>query len=292
MNTAVIFIGGPGRSGTSFVADRVGTHDQVATFRDVELKIFGELDGLMDLRTSLVERFSPNRGELSVKNFTVMFNTVCAGDFGQPTLNSLVSAEALTGLLSRFLRQLQPDGYIDKIDHLTFNRAARALLAGLAQLAMESKPGSNVFLEKTPHNLLQSHFLHEIASSARYLHIYRNPMATAVSLLRQPWGPDKLENACIWVGSYFRAWHDALAWQQRMDLPIMDLKIETIAAAPAQFGIEVCRHLELDDRPGLFDGVNGDTLEGWRTQVNDEDRIILHERLGEICAALGYDSVI
>lgn len=289
METKFIFVGGPGRSGTSFVADRVGSHENVATFRDVELKIFGELHGLMDLRNALVQRFSPNRGEVAVKNFRGMFKSVCSGGYGQPALNRLVPEQALTDLLDSFLRQLQPHGYIDRIDHVTYNRAARSLLAGLARMAMDTKPGAHVFLEKTPHNLLQPQFLHELAPRARYLHIYRHPMATAVSLLRQSWGPDKLENACIWVDSYFRAWQDALAWLQRFDLPVLDLKIETISAAPAQFSTEVCNHLEIADGPTLFDGANVDTLEGWRQKISDEHRAVLQERLGPLCADLGYE---
>lgn len=291
MNTKVIFIGGPGRSGTSFVADRVGSHDNVATFRDVELKIFGELHGLMDLRISLVERFSPNRGELSLKQFTHMFKSVCSGGYGQPILNSLVPSQKLTYLLNNFIHQLQPNGYVDKIDYFTFNNAARTLIAALAQLAMEAKPGSNVFLEKTPHNLLQPQFLHEMAPSARYLHIYRHPMATAVSLLRQPWGPSKLEDACIWVDSYFSAWHEAFAWMQRMGLPILDLKIETISAAPEQFSSEVCVHLELTDKKSLFNGANLETLESWRKEISDEDSKVLIKKLGKICDVLNYDTL-
>ena len=42
----ILFVGGPGRSGPSFVADRLGTHPQVAAFKDIELKIFREKNGL------------------------------------------------------------------------------------------------------------------------------------------------------------------------------------------------------------------------------------------------------
>lgn len=289
MNPETIFIGGPGRSGTSFVADRVGSHENVATFRDVELKIFGELHGLMDLRTSLVECFSPNRGEQALKNFRHIFKSVCTGGYGQPRLDGIVSGPTLDALLEEFLLQLQPRGYIDQIDHLTFNRAARFLHGELAQMATATKPDAHVFLEKTPHNLLQAQFLHEIAPRARYLHIYRHPMATAVSLLRQPWGPDKLENACIWVDSYFSAWHRALIWMLRMDLPIMDLKIEEISAEPQIFSAEVCTHLGLAANSMLFDGANLETLEGWRAQISGGDRAVLCERLGPVCTSLGYD---
>ena len=57
MSSKIIFIGGPGRSGTSFVADRIGRHADVATFQDVELKIFGEFGSLLDLQSVLFRSF-------------------------------------------------------------------------------------------------------------------------------------------------------------------------------------------------------------------------------------------
>src|SRR3546814_14996553 len=91
---------------------------------------------------------------------------------------------------------------------------------------MELKPGATCFLEKTPHNLLQPQFLHELAPNARYLHIYRNPKAIAVSLLNQTWGPNDIEHAVVWVQSYFDAWADAKNYFERFGLPLRDLRIE------------------------------------------------------------------
>src|SRR3546814_958411 len=84
-------------------------------------------------------------------------------------------------MAENFLDRLQPSGYIERLSYATFNNAARSLLNELSELAMELKPGATCFLEKTPHNLLQPQFLHELAPNARYLHIYRNPKAIAVS---------------------------------------------------------------------------------------------------------------
>lgn len=292
MNTDVVFVGGPGRSGTSFVADRIGSHKNVATFRDVELKIIGELRGLMDLRISLVERFSPNRSEQAVNDFRRMFNAICAGGYGQARLDSIVPSQELSDLLDNFLASLQPEGYIRKIDHITFNRAARSLLSELARLALGTKPGSHVFLEKTPHNLLHPKFLHELAPRARYLHIYRHPMATATSLLRQSWGPDNLQNACIWVHSYFMAWRESSAWFERLDLPMLDLKIESISADPEQYSRKICEYLDLESEPNLFDGASVDTLEGWRKHISHEDSNILERWLRPLCTSLGYASSV
>jgi hypothetical protein len=48
-----VFVGGPGKSGTTFVAHGIASHPMVATFPDVELKMFCEKNGLIDLRDTL-----------------------------------------------------------------------------------------------------------------------------------------------------------------------------------------------------------------------------------------------
>src|SRR3546814_1475468 len=156
MKTDVIFVGGPGRSGTSFVADRIGRHAQVATFQDIELKVFGEFGGLRDMQFVLVQSFSPNRAEMIFTHFRRMLAAVFDGGYGQPKLKSLVPAGKLETMAENFLDRLQPSGYIERLSYATFNNAARALLNELSELAMELKPGATCFLEKTPHNLLRS----------------------------------------------------------------------------------------------------------------------------------------
>src|SRR3546814_10837106 len=110
---------------------------------------------------------------------------------------------------------------------------------------MELKPGATCFLEKTPHNLLQPQSLHELAPNARYLHIYRNPKAIAVSLLNQTWGPNDIEHAVVWVQSYFDAWADAKNYFERFGLPLQDLRIEDIAVDAENMSDTITRHLHL-----------------------------------------------
>ncbi|MEL7152496.1 MAG: hypothetical protein AAFN51_01595, partial [Pseudomonadota bacterium] len=66
-------MGGPGRSGTSFVADRLGRHPDICTFPNVELKLFTEKNGLLDLYHALVETYSPNRATVALDQFNRFF---------------------------------------------------------------------------------------------------------------------------------------------------------------------------------------------------------------------------
>ena len=288
MSSNIIFVGGPGRSGTSFVADRIGRHNEVATFQDVELKIFTEFGGLLDMQSVLTECFSPNRAEIIFRQFRNMFKSVRTGGYGQPALESLASVEYLNALEEEFYSRLQPEGYIDRLDYPTFNSAARDFLLELATIAMEQKPGSYYFLEKTPHNCLQPQFLHEIAPTARYLHIYRNPKATAVSLLNQTWGPKQLEHAIIWIQSYFSAWLKARAYFERLGLPLTDCRIEDICKNPRNLSEDICSHLGLANNDEMFAGASIEQLEGWKTKMPEEAYRLLDQKLDPLCEILGY----
>lgn len=288
MTTGMIFVGGPGRSGTSFVADRVGRHQQVATFQDVELKIFGEFGGLRDMQSVLVESFSPNRAEIITKHFRRMLTAVFCGGFGQPALQGLVPLDRLNALADTFFAQLQPSGYIERLDYAAFNEAARELIHGLAMIALEQKPGATAFLEKTPHNCLQPQFLHELAPQARYLHIYRNPKAIAVSLLNQNWGPDKMAHAIVWVRSYFQAWIEAKTCFARFGLPLLDLRIEDITTNPKAMSDTITTHLQLQADSDMLAGGDLERLNGWKTKLSSEDHTLLDRELDPLCSVLGY----
>jgi len=289
MMAGLIFVGGPGRSGTSFVADRIGRHDEVATYQDVELKLFCEYSGLLDLQKVLVDSFSPNRAETVLRQFQNMLKALREGGYGQPALDTLVPGEDLDLIVSGLLERLQPQGYLSPLDYPTFNAAARDFLQSLAKIALDQKPGTKHFLEKTPHNCLQPRFLHELAPTARYLHIYRNPKAVAMSLLRQSWGPSRLDHAIVWVRSYFEAWQDAKAYFERFDLRLADLSIENIARDPKNMSREVCYHLGVELDSSLFDGASLEQLEGWKKGLTSDTSKELDDELGSLCDALGYE---
>src|SRR3546814_18812597 len=107
MKTDVIFVGGPGRSGTSFVADRIGRHAQVATFQDIELKVFGEFGGLRDMHFVLVQSFSPNCAELFFTHLRKLLASVFDGGYGQPKLKTLVPDEMIYTLLKHYILYTQ-----------------------------------------------------------------------------------------------------------------------------------------------------------------------------------------
>jgi len=288
-----VFVGGPGRSGTSFVADRLGTHPGVAALKDIELKIFCEKNGLLDLHHALVETYSPNRAVIALDQFRRMAAALIDGHYGQRPLTSAAPAAEWRAAFETFTAALVEDGHPAPQTAESYFAAARALFARIAALACRAEgvaDGPEVtFLEKTPHNLLAMGFLARLAPAARFLHVMRDPRAIAWSLLAMPWGPNELASAAAWVESYCRAWTVAEAEAERQNLALLRLHIEDVAAAPEAAAGWLTARLGLAPRPELFRGVDPEVLNRGTARAGPDERALLDRRLGGWAAHFGYD---
>lgn len=289
-----LFIGGPGRSGTSFVADRLGNHPSVVALKDIELKIFCEKNGLLDLFHTFVETYSPNRAVLGLDQFRRMVEALIEGRYGQPPLTSVAPAEEWRSAFGAFTARLLEDGHPSAQTAEGYLAAARALLARIAGLAagacdVAAPDEQTLFLEKTPHNLLNIGFLARLAPGAAFLHVMRDPRAIAWSLLAMPWGPDELAGAARWVDSYCRAWSVAESQAAGLGLPLHRLHIEDAVAAPEEAADWLAGRLALAPRPGLLSGADAGVLNRGVARAGPEERALLQERLAGWAAHFGYE---
>ena len=287
----ILFVGGPGRSGTSFVANCLGTHEQVAAFKDIELKILCEKNGLQDLFHSLVETYSPNRAGMALDQFHRMTEALIEGRYGQPALSTAAPAEDWRACLGAFTDSLLEDGHPAPQTPERFFDAVRTLLGRIASLATPVSPKGEVsdaavFLEKTPHNLLAIGFLARIAPGARFLHVMRDPRSIAWSLLAMRWGPDELTTAARWVDCYCRAWTAAEGHAARLGLPLTRLHIEE--AAPAATSVWLTAQLGLAPKGSLFDGADPEILNRWAAKADPAEHALLDACLGGWVAHFGY----
>jgi len=286
-----IFAGGPGRSGTSFIADRLGAHPQIASLKDIELKIFSEKNGLIDLFHALCQTYSPNRANVAIDQFRRMAEALAAGRFGQLPLG-LPPAD-WNDAIANFVADLSREGHPVPQDPEDFLSAARRLLARIAALAAELRGSAGgtpeVFLEKTPHNLLAIGFLARLAPGARFLHVMRDPRSIAWSLLAMRWGPNELSTAARWVDSYCLSWVRTEALAASMGLPLIRLHIEEATAAPADAAAWLTERLDLAPYPGLLCGADANLLNRWTAKASASERAWLDDRLGAWAAHFGYD---
>lgn len=299
MPLRVLFVGGPGRSGTSFVADRLGTHPQVVALNNIELKIFCEKNGLQDLYHALVETYSPNRAQMALDHFRRMTEALIGGSYGQPPLAARAPASVWRSAFAGFIASLTQDGHPVPHEPGVFLLRARVLLRQLADIASGAQGGAGpaegrrvahrLFLEKTPHNLLAIDFLARLAPGARFLHVMRDPRSIAWSLVRMRWGPSELSGAARWVASYCHAWTRAEARAADLGLPLVRTHIEDIARDPDGAAIRLMTGIGLDPAPGLFRGADLAVLNRWAAAAPPADRALLDAALGGWVAHFGYD---
>jgi hypothetical protein len=268
-----ILIGGPGRSGTTFVASELGRHPAIASFDLVELKFLYERDGLWDLGWVLCESFSPNRAWVALARFRQLVNQLCNGGFNQPLLAGPGVYKGVQDALNRFLAALAREESVPRAMRWeAYVPLAREFFFACAGTCMRLKPGADIFLEKTPHNLLSPDGILAFVPGARCLHVVRDPRATAASLLRQKWGPTTVSGAIAWVRSYYAEWVVRRTRFPEVGIPLMEIRIEDIAERPRAMRDAVLGFLAAPPSPSLFARAERDKLGAWRT-TSDPDAV-------------------
>lgn len=286
-DSRIIIMGGPGRSGTTYLAAALGTHPEVASFPGVELKFLFERDGLTDLGWVLCDSFSPNRAWVALSRFRTLLNQLRNGGFDQPLLQGPGVYRGVTVALDRFLSVIAPDGIGRPMDRPAYRAAARRFFADIVALGIAVKPTATHFLEKTPHNLLAPQALADFVGDPHCLHVVRDPRGTALSLVSQSWGPGSLPMAIAWVQSYYDQWFAVRDLYAGCGLVLEELRIEDIVGDPRGHGDRLLAGLGLAPM-AVFAEADARQLTQGQDRLDAADRNMLDAGLGDLARRLGY----
>lgn len=290
-NLKWLIIGGSGRSGTSFLSSALLNHPQVYGFRDVELKILGDIDGFLDLYISLVENYSPDRARIALKRFLDKLSKVSSGGFfkGQLSLEKDYKVSMIKTIDS-FKSEMTQNGQATRQSKNQFFLKSRKLLHHIYEAGSNTSSLKNpkYFLEKTPHNLLQIKFLSQLLTDAIYIHVMRDPRSIAMSLSKMDWKPGTLITCAEWVNQYLIAWKDISDWARESNINLVEIYIEDIATEPVQSSIEITRTLDLVIDENLFKHVRIGSLNNWSLHVEKKDIDLLNSILVDWVTYHGY----
>ena len=288
-----LFVGGPGRSGTTVVAQRLCELPQTVAFEGVELKFFTEKNGLLDLWHSLGEHYSPNRAVVAMRQFRQFTRQLIDGQFSQMGLSKLASAAEWHALFDNFTSELSRNEHPEPIAAAKFDTASRGLISGLHRMAM-ARPGASVepsfFVDNTPHTVLDAAFVTRVLPDAAFLHVMRDPRSIAQSLRSMSWGPDTLEQCCTWVASYCQAWANCQAEHFAASVDIRAIHIEDLAADPHNAGKMIEDWLELPNAGHYFAFTDPSALNGWVARAARKDLELLNNHLAGWVDFFGYDA--
>lgn len=285
-----VFVGGPGRSGTTLFAQQLIEHPHIVGFFDVELKIYSELDGIIDLHNSFGPNFGPNRAERAMQRLRHLFDALFLGASDQAPLGRYVQKSEVVSLLDAMQARLGYPHDLRRVGDAAFFSAVRAFSLGLAELARRQpgRSGATVFLEKTPHVLLHLPFLRKLHPDAAFIHVMRDPRSVAYSLMRMPWGPNALDDCISWVAGYWGAYRESRHWAHVNHVRVLEFLIENVTMAPREATRLVCDMLEIPGVPNLFHWGELSRLNEWAEKAPAEDIVRLNSQLGELAVQIGY----
>lgn len=286
----MLFVGGPGRSGTSVFAQQLIEHTHIVGFFDVELKIYSEIDGLIDLHNSFGPNFGPNRAEMALRRLSFLFDALFQGASDQAPLLRFVEKAEVKALIDVLRTRLGFPHNLRRLDDPAFFSAAGAFSQGLADLARRrlDRLGATVFLEKTPHVLLHLPFLRKLHPDAAFIHVMRDPRSVAHSLMRMPWGPSELDDCISWVDGYWSAYRESRHWAHVNHVRVLELLIEKVTVTPDKATQLVCDMLEIPVVPNLFPWGEISRLNDWVEKATAENLNRLNSRLGDLATKIGY----
>ncbi len=159
--------------------------------------------------------------------------------------------KALHAALNDFFAQL-PNGKSD------FDAEIRTLILRLYRKA--SKPGSIYFLDKTPRYLLVAEDLFRLFPDARFIFLYRSPLAVAASII-ETFGEGRY-NLPYYAVDLFACLENMLTCQGTYEDRICRVRYEDLVEGPERQLSKIATYLNLSYSDALVSGVAGTRLRG------------------------------
>ena len=286
-----VFIGGTGRSGTSFLFRMIRTTDGFYSFGDLESNFIIEVAGLMDLFHGLSVGYNASRSERSIQSFTQRMGRLRGGlegsTYGDDGLDRYCREGAYVEVVERFIGTLRDGSVAAYADAETLLTRIGAFVRELAESIVEASPESR-FVEKTPHNVLHLDFLHRLFPSAQFVHITRDPRAVAESLLRQRWGPNNWDDACRWIKHVLARFSSPPNQAAITPDNYLQIRLEDVVHDPERTSRELGRFLRSPSFSIDPNVIDASRLEAWRQHVTVEDRETCENMLAAEMAQFGY----
>ena len=285
-----VFIGGSGRSGTSYLFRVISQQDGFISFGSLESKFIIEGDGLLDLYRALVSDYNASRSLFALRRFSsLMLDSLAqTASLGQGSLTEVIDADAYQRIVQEYLNVL----VIDNVPrYLTSPEFCTLAFDFVERLLLEIAKGDTTrrFVEKTPHNILHIWFLRRLFPQARILQIVRDPRAVVLSLLRQDWGPSTLEGCSYWLREVYKAFdaqHDS--WNDDPSNGVKTIRLEDFVNQFDVVTADIATYLDIPTLQISPDSVDKNVVVSWEENVSSQDVAIIEGILAPFIKRYGY----
>lgn len=272
------FVGGVGRSGTSFTYRCLTKSPEFVGIPEAESKFLVEPYGLIDLYINYVETYTPNRFQKSCSAFAKFFEKRWSEILNETSEEFRATGEEMDSgtLVQEFISQLYSVQTYANEREYNFAKSVDKFFRRI--VGMNELNGECVIAEKTPHNFILFHKLKRIFPNSKLLHVIRDPRAIAESLVRQSWGPGDYRTSVMWVKGILQTYEELRRTNVIQGADVIDFRLEDM----------VSRHKEMANEFKYFIGIgNGTidfkaskaTLSSWRAHISDEDFLFATKKM-------------
>lgn len=200
-----IFSGGVGRSGTTLIGRILRKHSDVFGGSPNEIKFITEAFGLIDVVCG-VRSFMPTQisksGYITSKLPINKSIKVRYSMYRKRVLGSWWSRTNRLGYDSGLHRAMSKQKMQDLLDRLESEldfpiNAARNFIQGFVTNHRKWQ-GQKYWIDTTPANMMYADGIYRIFPEAKFIEMRRDPLDNLASVLKEPWGPNHLDEAIPW----------------------------------------------------------------------------------------------
>ncbi|MFC2062044.1 sulfotransferase [Elusimicrobiota bacterium] len=319
-----VFIGGTGRCGTTIFAKTLGMMSSLYTW-PVETRFITDPDGLLGLKSGLVDNWSPYQANMSVSRFQKLMKSLkyrFLGNYPNIGLKRSVGssydeivAEYVTGLqsygyraiwtgnsnmamsiLSRLIKNKKlfkavfaRDNFFSvPLDTETFNKKTGEFTEKLLYAPVSSKKGIKAVIDHTPYSILYCDFIKEMLPESKFIHIYRDPRDVAASFIQNKWGPENIEKAAQWVRSIYERWENKKTKLETGDY--IEIKFEDFIEKPEYILEKTCEFIGVSyEKKKIGPDLTKANIGRWKNQLSRNELKIIEKYLGNYVEKYQYE---
>lgn len=201
-----LFTGGTGRSGTTVIANLLNRHSQVHTSSPREIRYLCARHGLLDLNFTRVlhqERASTSRRNKAIEFVLRRIGNQELRIFETRIRNSWWQEIGKNGKVRGLVQGISQENFdhIFKLFKQSFEvdrvNASREFFFAMAS-AQKLNDGIRYFVDSSPLNISNAFYIHQLFPEAKFINMVRDGRETAVSVVKERWGPKTHLEALEW----------------------------------------------------------------------------------------------
>ena len=325
-NAIPVFIGGTGRSGTTILQKLLKSGSGFLSY-PFELRLNVDPGGLLDLKTALVDHWSPYAADIALNRFTELMSDMrrksrrtfyenrLLGRFGispcrYPSIgfSNLIGGQAFEGICNDFLASLYQEkvpghwggsspyrlkSCIYEADRMTdpqFSSATQIFMQRLHDAyAGQIDMSYRAFIDDTPYSILHADQLMQVYPNAKFIHIYRDPRDVVASYATKFWGGNDYIAIARRINAVLEQWASI---KERLDTSAyMEIRMEDLLENPSSTLESIAGFIGVDsDFPMDSHDLSKGHSGRWKQDIPLDQQAEVNQILANSIEMMGYDA--